>query len=400
MKPTTTFTIQKKTFFDAINAASKTSLTQGQCERLYQDPVLSAIVFSLNDDYTLSVMAAGKHRSVSTSVPLIERKGDTRDFAIMELDIYPILRRLDDQEIRVELYEHQAVFHHSYGTFTVPLVTEGLDVFFSVFHFLENRPCTHKVEIEAPFFHSMTRRLCRYTAQDELRPALAGICIRRKDGHINFVGTDSHRLMRITKEDQECSLESSLIIQIDIIKILRSITPRTGFITLYYSEYNEKEEDNFVCHAVIDNGTDFWFIPTERKYPNYDTVIPQKSTWTLNIQRTLFKQSLDRISLFTDVHNIIRMDTRKDSIILSGKDKDFSLQATETLPCEYQGTPMKIGIRIKNMDEILSSMKSRSVVMCGRKPDEPVIITPGEPSKDEEVTILFMPCAISDDEEE
>ena len=400
MKPTTTFTIQKKTFFDAINAASKTSLTQGQCERLYLNPVLSAIVFSLNDYYTLSVMAAGKHRCVSTSVPLIERKGDTRDFAIMELDIYPILRRLDDQEIKVELYEHQAVFHHSYGTFTVPLVTEGLDVFFSVFHSLEQRLCTHKVEIEAPFFHSMTRRLCRYTAQDDLRPVLAGIHIRQKAGKLDFVATDGHRLMRITKEDQECSLESSLTIQLDIIKILRSITPRTGLITLYYSEYNEKEADSFVCHAIIDNGADFWFIPTERKYPNYDTVTPKKSTWTLNIQRTLFKQSLDRISLFTDLHDIIRMDTRKDSITLFGKDKDFSLQATETLPCQYQGTPMKIGIRIKNMDEILSSMKSRSVVMQGHKPFDPVIITPGEQSKDEEVTILFMPCAISDDEEE
>ena len=401
MSPTTTLKIRRKELYDALQAASRVALSQSACEKKCVTLIYSCIVFSMNDYFTMQVLGSDCKKQISIPVTLTDRKGDTRDFAIFACDIVPIIRRLDDQELTIELYDFQATVRHTYGSFTVPFVHEGLEVFFESRKRMKEIHTTYTMVVEAPFFRSMLDRLCRYTAQDELRPAMAGINIRRRAGKIDYVASDGHRLMRITKPDTAFTLESSVNIPLDTVKVLRHITPRTGFITISYTEWKEDSRKTPTCHITIDGTTQLWFTPVEGKYPNYDAVIPKNCKWKFNIQRTVFSKSLDRMSLFCPASNIIKLCSYKNKITLSAKDKDFNIQASETLPVEHETKSFNIrfGVRIKSMQEILSSLKGKEIYIQGDKCDQAMIITSVSQAEGEEVTTIFMPCSISDDDE-
>lgn len=401
MSPTTIIKVNSKELFDALQTVSRVTPSPSECEKRCLKPIYSCIVFRMNDYFCIEVMSSNYKILAHKTVSLTDRKGDTRQFAILEWDIVPIVRRLDDQELTIELYEYQATFRHSYGSFTVPFVKEDIEEIFELHKEKESIQDTHSLEVEAPFFRSMISRLCRYAAQDELRPALAGINIKRRGGKVEYTASDGHRLMRIAKTDTECTFESNLILPLNMIKILRRITPRTGFITISYTEWKEDSRKTPTCHITIDGTTQLWFTPVEGKYPNYDAVIPKNCKWKFKIQRTVFSKSLDRMSLFCPASNIIKFCSYKNKITLSAKDKDFNIQASETLPVEHETKSFNIrfGVRVKNMQEILSSLKGKEIYIQGNKCDQAMIITSVSQAEGEEVTTIFMPCSISDDDE-
>lgn len=402
MKPTTILKIRRKELYHALQAASRVALSQSACEKKCVTLIYSCIVFRMNDYFTMQVLGSDCKKQISIPVALTDRKGDTRDFAIFACDIVPIIRRLDDQELTIELYEYQATFRHTYGSFTVPFVKEGLEGFFERRKRMEEIYTTYTMEVEAPFFRSMLDRLCRYTEQDELRPVLAGINIRRRAGKIDYVASDGHRLMRITKPDTAFTLESSVNIPLDTVKVLRHITPRTGFITIVYSEWKENSSKTPVCRMTFNGATELWFTPTEGRYPNYDSIIPKSYKWKFKIQRTHFVRSLDRLDLFCPKTDIINLRSYKDKITLSAQDNDFGFQASESLPAEHETETFNIqfGIRIANMQAILNSLKGADLYIQGDKEDSAMIITPGSTPEGEEVTMIFMPCLYNEKIEE
>lgn len=402
MKPTTTLKIQRKELSDALQAASRVTLSQSACEKKSVTLIYSCIVFRMNDNFTMQVLGSDCKKQISIPVILIDRKGDTRDFAISACDIVPIIRRLDDQELTIELYEYQATVRHTYGSFTVPFVKDDLEGFFERRKRMEEIYTTHTMEVEAPFFRSMLDRLCRYTEQDELRSVIAGINIRRRAGKINYVATNGKRLMRITKPDTALTLESSVIIPLDTVKVLRHITPRTGFITIVYSEWEENSSKTPVCRMTFNGDTELWFTPIEGRYPNYDSVIPKSYKWKFKIQRTHFVRTLDRLDLFCPKINIINLRSYKDKITLSAQDHDFGIQASESLPAEHETNNFNIqfGIQIANMQAILNSLKGADLYIQGEKEASAMTITPGSTTEGEEITIIFMPCLYNEEIEE
>ena len=405
MQPTTTIKVRQKDLSNALQAASRVTLSPYKCENKCLKHIYSCIVFRVGDCPSVEVMGSDWMKVIATTVALTGREGDARSFAIMKEDITPIIRRLDDQELVIELYEYQATFRHSCGSFKVPLVKEDLDEVFSRQKEMASRHTTQTLELEAPFFRSMLDRLCKYAAQDQWRPAMAGICIKRKGGKVEYTASDGHRLIRITKADTECTLESSLLIPIETLSILRWITPRTGFVTIDYSEWNNNSDKKPVCHIGIDTVTELWFTPTEGKYPNYNAAIPipNKYDWKFKVQRMMLSKSLDRMDLFCPTTNTISLQSYKDKVIMSAEDKDFGLQASETLPVEHE-TPTfhtSFGIRIRNMQNILSTIKDKEIYIQGiSKVGTPKTITSVSPTEGEEVTIIFMPCVKNSDMEE
>lgn len=399
MKPTNTIAVKTKDLVCALNAASRTVLSQSVCHNTNLPFTFSAIVFQVKSSFMMNVMASNYRMHTTTRVQITDGKGPCRRFAIMAEDFLPVVRRLEGEELTIEVFEYQAIFRHTYGSFTVPLVTEDLDFLFERMDRLETRCSDHFLSLENPFLHSMLKRLCKYTAQDDLRPAMKGICIRREKGSIHYVASDGHRLMRITKTDESDAEDSTLLISDDVIKILRRIVPNMGFTKIDWHESKNEEDpkDKAVCH-VFTGDTDFWFEPTYGKFPDFSKVIPGILPCSMRIRRTMLSRSLDRMSYFCTVHKIISAKVDKDKITLFGKDKDFNVESTETLPCEYSGKPFSFGLGIDNMQQILSSMICREVVIQSKgDPYSPLVVFPGKQSDRETVTILFMPCSVSED---
>lgn len=400
MKPLIFVKVERKILFEAANTASRTTLTPDRCHRDNLPMVFSCIVFDVKD-LVIDLVGANYSEHTKSSVTILHRIGNGRRFAVMACDLVPVLRRLEGEEVSIEVYEYQAVFRHFYGSFTLPLVTDSMDLFFERVGLLEERFSYHTIELEAPFFKSMLNRLKKYIEDDFWRPVMSGICIRRKAGKIDYVASNGHRLVCITRKDEECTLPSSLLIPAKVVNVLRRIVPNTGFIRIDYSEWKEgvkENKDKPVCHISIDNGTDLWFTPTEGKYPDYVKVIPLSFACTCRIQRTLLLRSLDRMSFLCPDRGIIRATLADDKISLYSKDKDFETEQAETLPCEYKSQPMTLGLSIRNLMPVLSSIRSKDVVIQSTGSlNNGFVIVPDKQPENEAVTALFMPCSIAED---
>ena len=168
-----------------------------------------------------------------------------------------------------------------------------------------------------------------------------------------------------------------------------------------YSEWKEnvtEDKNKPVCHVSMDNGTDLWFTPTKGRFPNYTKVIPSFFACTCRIQRAPLLRSLDRMSFLCPGNGKIRVKLSSDKMTLYSKDKDFETEQTETLPCEYKSKPMELGITIRNVIPILSSIRSKDVLILSTgKPSQVFVVTPEKQPENETITALFMPCHIGED---
>lgn len=403
MKPITTITVHKEALTDAISKAAKLCLCPSRRYKTFGNYIFSCIVFRMDNDHTLEVIASDYHQAISIPVGLASRQGDTCTFALMKDNILPVLRRLAPQYIKIDIYEHQAVFHHFYGEFTLPLVTEDINVLLERKSKIETPPTDHVLELEVPFLRSMFTRLCRYTALDKLRPTLHGFCIRRRGGKIDYVATDRHRLIKITKPDLECTLPSTLIISTETVQIIKRLIPRTGFLTIRYTEWkytenkDKKDQPAPTCCISMENQFSFWFTPVEGRYPNYDAVIPVTFDHEVQIDRILLSRSLDRLYFFTPTTNIVRASLTTNKIEIHAADKDFKIQSCETLPCQYEGHKFRFGLKIDNVQQALSSLPGKEIVIhASNKVDRAIVCTPATQPENEQITTLFMSCVISD----
>lgn len=396
MKPNITLTVQKKALHDAALSASKASISPSRCKRLDLDFIYSCIVFRLNDYFTMYAMASDSKRMITVPVALLDRKGDTTSFAVRTDEILPIINLLDDQELVVDIYSNSITFHHSYGTFTLPLVTEGLDAFLEKRTELEKLPARYSLDIESSFFFCALKRLRKYVRPDELRPVLDGICIHRHAGKIDFVASDGWKLIKITKTDTECTLSTKLLISREDMEVIRYILPRTGIVSISYTEPSEKETDNKpICRMLMDNKTEYWFSPNEGRFPDYSKVIPAKFKCEARIHRTLLMKSLNRLSYFCPVSNIVRVALQNGKATLFTEDKDFKTSSSEHLSIEHNGTNARFGLKIDNVTDLLKSLPGEEIRLKSTgKPDAAVVVIPDNQPEDQEITTLFMPCVI------
>lgn len=398
MKPSAQIKIQKTLLFDALKNASRTHLCTSQCVKREIPIIFSCFIFEPRRS-EIEVSTSDYESFTSIPVPTLSRKGDPGKFAIMIEDLLPIMRKLDDQELTIDVYEYQVTFRHSFGKFSVPMVTESIDFFFQRRGLLESCKTNHALEVEIPFFRSMLDRLCKYTAQDEFRPAMNGISVKRRAGKVEYTASNGHRLMLISKQDQDCTFESSLIIPNKIIDALRRTLPSTGFLTLKYSGPQEDDKEKQICRIWVEDGFNLLFFCPQNKYPDYNKIIPQWGQHKITVGRKALVDSLNRISLFANLHKIILGKVTKGQMQMLACDKDFQLEASETIPCEYNGSSFSVGIKIGNMLPILSSIRSKDVRIQVGGNDQAIVITPDVQPDNETITTIFMPCSFIDEED-
>lgn len=398
MKPTAKIKIQKSLLFDALKNASRTHLCTSRRFNKEIPIIFSCFVFEPRRS-EMEVSTSDYESFTSIPVPTLSRKGNPGKFAIMIEDLLPVMRKLDDQELTIDVYEYQAAFRHSFGTFTVPLVTENIDFFFQRRGLFESCKTNHALEVEIPFFRSMLNRLCKYTAQDEFYPTLNGISVKRRAGKVEYTASNGHRLMLISKQDQDCTFESSLIIPNKIIAALRRTLPSTGFLTLEYSSPQEDKKEKPICRIRVEDGLSLLFFYPQNKYPDYTKVIPKSSQHEIIIGRKALVDSLNRISLFADLRKIVLGKVTKGQIQMLACDKDLQLEASETIPCEYNGCSFSVGIKIDNLLPILSSIRSKDVRIQVGGNGKTIVITPDVQPDNETITTIFMPCFIENEED-
>lgn len=225
-------------------------------------------------------------------------------------------------------------------------------------------------------------------SSDEMKPAMNGIFVNLSDGKTNFVATDSHRLVRYRYEGTEGNSNSSIIIPGKAFDQLKNALPSSPQeIQLEFNDTNV-----FFSFGNIKMVSRL----IDERFPDYENVIPTSNDKTLNIDRQQLLSSLKRISIYANkTSQQIRFKLENNNLLISAEDVDFSNEAKENLPCDYDGDALEIGFNGKFLMEMLSNLNSDRVQFEFSEPNRAALLYPHEAGGDEDVLMLVMPVMLN-----
>ncbi len=245
------------------------------------------------------------------------------------------------------------------------------------------------VEIKADILSAAISKTIFATITDMLRPAMTGVYCEMTESHVNFVGTDAHRLVRFRRKDIKSESPFSFILPKKTSNILKNILMNIdAVVKVEFNNINASfsfENYNLICRLI------------DQKYPNYEAVIPTNNPNKLIVNRTDLINSLRRATIFANqsTHQV-RFIITGQSLTLQAEDIDFANEAVETISCNYDGNDMEIGFNAKFIIEMLQNLDDENVIFELSESKRAGLILPSDQtSPEEEILMLVMPVMIA-----
>ncbi|MGL4632185.1 MAG: DNA polymerase III subunit beta [Leadbetterella sp.] len=226
------------------------------------------------------------------------------------------------------------------------------------------------------------------TGTDELRPAMAGVYINFGDADTTFVATDGHRLVRYRRNDLNVETPFTLILPRKALNLVKASLPSASTnVVVEFSSSNaffSFGNVKLICRLI------------DERYPDYDNVIPKNNPNVLTIERTRLLSCLKIVSVYSNKSTYqVRFKISQSELIISAEDLDYSNEAVERLPCEFQGDAMEIGFNAKFMMEMLNNLDSPTITLQMSQPNRAGIIVPLDQDPAEDILMLVMPVMLS-----
>jgi DNA polymerase III subunit beta len=226
------------------------------------------------------------------------------------------------------------------------------------------------------------------TSNDELRPAMTGVYMNLTEKNTTFVSTDGHRLVRYRRKDVNSDNGASIIIPRKALNLLKSTLPAENTpVSIDFNLSNaffKFGSIRMICRLI------------DERFPDYENVIPAKSTIKMTIDRGEFLGSLKRIAIYANkTTHQVRLKITGSELQISAEDLDFANEANERLACEHEGEDIEIGFNARFLLEMLNNIDADQVVLSMSAPNKAGIILPSEKDADEDILMLVMPVMLN-----
>ncbi len=231
------------------------------------------------------------------------------------------------------------------------------------------------------------------TADDELRPVMNGIFFDITAESLTLVATDAHKLVRYKTTFTSASIQEDETVNFILPKkpanMLKNILPKeSGEVEIQFDTKNahfKLANYTMICRQV------------EGRFPNYNGVIPKLNPFKVIIDRATLLNALKRVSVFANqASNLVKLAINGNQIHISAQDIDFSISAEETIACQFDGDPIKIGFKSSFLIEILGNISVSEIVLELSDASRAGLILPFENEENEEILMLLMPMLLND----
>ncbi|MBR1755617.1 MAG: DNA polymerase III subunit beta [Bacteroidaceae bacterium] len=347
-------------------------------------PILDCYLFEV-EGQKMAITASDSETTLVTSVELIESDTNAR-FCIKAKTIQDSLKEIADQPITLDINLDSMDIQGQYQNGTFKIMGEHADEY----------PAPHSLDADAQTFSLRQGVLLTginqsifATADDEIRPVMTGIYFDFTPDCLVFVGTDGRKLVRKKEFSVKSEQQTGFILPKKPANILKSLLQKgDAAAELSFNDKMAKvstPEFTLTCRLI------------DGRYPNYNSVIPQNNPYKATLDRAALISTLKRVLVFSSQSSAqVKLAFKKDLLVASGKDVDFSTSAEERLICEYDAPAMNIGFKGTLLLDILGNLESSEVVIELADPGRAGIIMPSEQKEGEEILMLLMPMMLND----
>jgi DNA polymerase-3 subunit beta len=222
-------------------------------------------------------------------------------------------------------------------------------------------------------------------AQQDIRYYMNGLLLLIKDEHLIGVGTDGHRLaytaidLDQTQKNQEAILPRKAVFELS--KLLND-SEDSVIIEYFKNKVRFSFSDIILTSKIIDG-----------KFPDYNRVIPTKNTKLFEIERQIFLQALQRVSILSNQSEKfrgVRLIVSKNNLGIICKNNEQE-EAQEELEVKYDNETVDTSLNITYLLDLLNNVNTETVQCAFENADSSVLITlPGN----KEFKYIVMPMRI------
>ncbi|MBI0408188.1 MAG: DNA polymerase III subunit beta [Nitrosospira sp.] len=331
----------------------------GIVERRHTLPILSNVLIERNDKEIL-YMATDLEIQITTTITTITTEKQPCVVTVAAKKLQDILRALPDKaEVTLEIEEKKLQVKSGKSRFNLQTLSAEDFPRFKKNDLLSRVKITIKQkELKNLLF------LVQYAmAQQDIRYYLNGLLLLIEDGRLKVVTTDGHRLGFALTPLKANQIE--FLSKIPSLERAEIILPRKVILELA-KQLNESEE--LVIIEILENQAQFTFSnivlvtkTVDGKFPDYNRVIPTGHQKQFEINRLVFLQALQRVSILSNEK--IRgarliLTTKTLRIVCNNNEKE---EAQEEIEIKYSGEALDIGFNSTYLLDVLSSLTSETV---------------------------------------
>ena len=218
------------------------------------------------------------------------------------------------------------------------------------------------------------------------KPALNGACFNFLEDTVDFVATDGHRLVKISKQNTTSILGSYII-------------PKK-FLSILGSFLEGQSETNLVIsgdYIFTNNKKDVFYSKIiDEKYPNYNAVIPEENPLMLKASKNEMLNNIKAASIATNKNtNQISLNLSEGKVYFKSVNQPESKTVHAPLKsAEYSGEEISIGFNAIYIKEAVSKYSNEEIIFTFKDSLSATLFLPK--INDQKTIILLMPVRIND----
>ena len=327
-------------------------------------PILSYSLFHAHDN-KIELMATDLEMSAKVIIDAnVENSGK---FCINAKNIFEILKELPDADVELSLDEKNNLLKLNCGKINYSLVICSSEDFPNLNFESSEQP----FQISRDTLQEIFSKTSHAISNDETRQFMNGIYFQTKDNKLRAVATDGYRMALIDKPtsfENNSHLDAGIIIPRKGISEIRKVVDHVKSESLFISV-----DESFI-YLNADNQYFLTVRLISRDFPKYEAVIPQSTVYRLNINKEKLLNAVKRMKILAnEKSNGLRFNFKDKDLTISANHPSLG-DAVETIPVDYPGEELDIGLNAKYLIDTFSTIEDDEVFFEFNNELTPVLI--------------------------
>ncbi len=334
-----------KIFVEKAKLENELRLFQGIFEKKAIMEILQNIKLTAMDGGVLEMVATDLEIGMVSNIQIDIKK--TGSFTVNGKDLYDLVSKMPEGMIEIsEDNDLQVMITNEKKTCKYKML--GLQS--SDYPELPMNDMANAMTLSLVDFQSLINN-CYYVISPELKFNLGGALMSISKSKLEMAATDGHRLSySFFKADTSVSDTIEYILSrktlLEVLKI-----GNTGEIEFAFDNNNLffKHKNRTMCSRIID-----------QKFPNYKTVIPEKTEQTAIVKTEELLQTLRRILIFKTRNNGVLFKFSKNKLVLERTTPEKG-EGYDEIAIEYEGKGISVGFNGNFILDFLTHINSESI---------------------------------------
>ncbi|MGC9046731.1 MAG: DNA polymerase III subunit beta [Minisyncoccia bacterium] len=338
-------------------------------------PILQNILLTL-DEGKINITATNLDLAV-TSYPL-GKIIESGKVCIPFIVFYNIIKNINSEKIQLETQDKKLFI--KIDNYEASINIQNAEDF-PIIPKIKNT--NNKIIFNKDLLKNILFKISEIVQESQIRPEISGVFIKINNNNINFVSTDSFRLIEKTislKEIKSNLNELELIIPLDTIQeIIKTFNEDKEIeFCIEDKQLLIKSENQEIISHIIDS-----------QFPDYKAIIPNNINNEFLINKKEFINGLKLSSVLSGKTNDVILNIPDNKKILELYSSDSKIGEQKYLiPIKYKGEPIKIVFNWKFLIDGLKIFDEENVVFGINGNDKPAVIK-GE--NDKSLLYVVMP---------